>query len=1084
VLAAACSGDDREAGQPRDPLRAGTAVRSGAAVVDGPTPLDCAAGRYPAPQNLPAELDPDNYRPSSARDPELAGSLQHHCGQRGDATDLAWGVSRGDPSVVVAVLDSGIRWRDADAMAQLARRVALNPGELPPPEGTDRHDRNGDGVVDLTDYDGDSRISDRNGNGVIDPQDLLLDPAFSDGVDDDGNGYVDDIAGWDFLHDDNDPLDDVDYGHGTGEALDAVAPADGSGDVGTCPDCRFIPLRVADSFIADSGRFAAGVIFATDHRAAVVLSALGAINNPTVAQSAIDAARAEGISVVASMADEQSSHANLPTALVGTIPVNSVTSTEDSLLPMARSYLAINGCTNIGRGTWVSVPSNGCSSEATGRAAGIVGLVESAARAADIPRHPANRGPNRLAPDEVAQVLRLTADDVDFATANDVDPADNFDSGPGTTRYRTVPGWDMATGFGRINAYEAVRSVAERSVPPAVLITSPLPDDLFGATGTVEVTARISAVRSGSFSWRLEWAPGIEGGDWREVAAESGRRRSVDGRIGRIDLAEVAAGLEHGATGPPLEGDEPDPERFSVRVRVVVTDAEGRVSIDQRVIQIHDDPDRLDGLAERVPGAGAANAVLADLDGDDRNELLLPTDDGVLHVWDADGEALDGWPRRTGVVPYWHAGSPTVRRAKLAPPRAPFGVGSVVVARLDGPDRPPSVVATDLEGRLHVWSARGEVRPGFDDLGVDPDLSRPEATGPSNRLKGQFWAQPAVGDLNGDGRPEIVAAAADRHLYAWHTDGTPVRGFPALVADPTTAAAIDPVTGAVTYRDDSVGNGGELIAPPLVADLDGDGAAEIIVGAQEQYREDLNVEPRFAIPGEGGNSRLYVLDGDGTIRAGWPVPVAMLQLEILPAIGNGVAMPAVAAERAGRPVIVATSAAGPTYVLDASGRSPLGEREGRPTALAWTGVADASALVSAFGGPAVGELAGAAGPVVVQPVVNDRRAIDQIAPDRQEGAAQLLAVWDLASGRLLRTVPTADLAFFVRPAISGGIAYAGNGVSTLDAIDATGRVPGWPKLTGGWVVGTPAVGEYGGQQVVITPRRDGRLLGWRAPTGR
>lgn len=1046
--------------------------------------MDCASGRYPTPEDLPAELDPDNYRPSSARDPELAASLQHHCGQRGDATDLAWGVHRGDPSVVIAVLDSGIRWRDRDAMDQLARRVALNPGELPPPEGSDRHDRNGDGVVDLTDYEGDPRITDRNANGLIDPQDLLLDPAFSDGVDDDGNGYVDDIAGWDFLHDDNDPHDDVDYGHGTGEALDAVAPADGSRDVGTCPDCRFVPLRVADSFIADSGRFAAGVIFATDHQVGVVLSALGAINNPTIAQAAIDAARAEGIAVVASMADEQSSHANLPTALVGTIPVNSVTSTEGSLLPMDRSYLAINGCTNIGRNTWVSVPSNGCSSEATGRAAGIVGLVESAARDADLPRHPANRGPNRLAPDEVAQVLRLTADDVDFSTPNEVDPADNFVSGPGTTRYRTVRGWDMATGFGRINAYEAVASVAAGSVPPAVLITAPLPDDLFGVTGSVEVSARVSAVRSARFSWRLEWAPGVEGDDWREVATESGRRRSVDGPIGRIDLAEVAAALRSGPTGPPLEGDQPDPERFSVRVRVVVTDAEGREAIDQRVIQVHDDPDRLDLLPARVPGAGAANAVLADLDGDGRNELLLPTDDGVLHAWGAEGAGLEGWPRRTGVVGYWHERSPTVRRAKLAAPRAPFGVGSVVVARLDGPDRPPSVVATDLEGRLHVWSAGGRPRAGFERAGVDPDRSRPAATGPSNRLKGQFWAQPAVGDLDGDGRPEIVAAAADRHLYAWHADGTPVRGFPALVADPTTAASIDPVTGAVTYRDDSVGDGGELVAAPLVVDLDGDGDDEIAVGAQEQYAEDLNVEPRFAIPGEGGNSRLYVLDGNGTIRSGWPVPVAMLQLEILPAIGNGVAMPAAVGERDGRVVVVATSAAGPTYVLEGSGRSPLGERDGRPAALEWTGLADASALVSAFGGPAVGELSGASGPVVVQPVVNDRRAIDQIAPDRQEGAGQFLAVWDLATGRLLTKVPTADLAFFVRAAISDGVAYAGNGVSTLDAIDAGGRVEGWPKLTGGWVVGTPAVGEYGGEQVVVTPRRDGRVLVWRAPRTR
>src|SRR6185436_4141212 len=64
---------------------------------------------------------------------------------------------------------------------------------------------------------------DRNRNGILDAGDLILN--FSDGFDDDGNGYVDDIAGWDFMKDDNDPFDDTRYGHGTGEANDSTAAA-------------------------------------------------------------------------------------------------------------------------------------------------------------------------------------------------------------------------------------------------------------------------------------------------------------------------------------------------------------------------------------------------------------------------------------------------------------------------------------------------------------------------------------------------------------------------------------------------------------------------------------------------------------------------------------------------------------------------------------------------------------------------------------------------------------------------------------------------------------------------------------------
>src|SRR5205085_2318551 len=82
---------------------------------------------------------------------------------------------------------------------------------------------NGDGVFNVPDYDGDPAVTDVNGNGLTDPQDLIM--LFSNGVDDDGNGYADDISGWDFFEFDNDPFDDVQYGHGTGEAEDSTAEA-------------------------------------------------------------------------------------------------------------------------------------------------------------------------------------------------------------------------------------------------------------------------------------------------------------------------------------------------------------------------------------------------------------------------------------------------------------------------------------------------------------------------------------------------------------------------------------------------------------------------------------------------------------------------------------------------------------------------------------------------------------------------------------------------------------------------------------------------------------------------------------------
>ncbi len=94
------------------------------------------------------------------------------------------------------------------------------------------------------------------------PEDLIL--AFSDGKDHDRNGFANDIAGWNFLDDNNDPFDDVQYGHGTGEAHDSAAEANNGGDLGTCPNCMVMPLRVGESFVTDANRFAEAALYATD----------------------------------------------------------------------------------------------------------------------------------------------------------------------------------------------------------------------------------------------------------------------------------------------------------------------------------------------------------------------------------------------------------------------------------------------------------------------------------------------------------------------------------------------------------------------------------------------------------------------------------------------------------------------------------------------------------------------------------------------------------------------------------------------------------------------------------------------------
>jgi len=113
--------------------------------------------------------------------------------------DQAWDTHRGDPSVRVAVMDTGIEVTHPD----LAANIWVNPGEIP-------------------------------GNSI----------------DDDGNGYVDDINGYDFAYDD--PVPDDQHGHGTSCAGIVAAVQDNFiGVTGVAPQCQLVAVKAG----LDSGYF-------------------------------------------------------------------------------------------------------------------------------------------------------------------------------------------------------------------------------------------------------------------------------------------------------------------------------------------------------------------------------------------------------------------------------------------------------------------------------------------------------------------------------------------------------------------------------------------------------------------------------------------------------------------------------------------------------------------------------------------------------------------------------------------------------------------------------------------------------------
>ncbi|HVN50650.1 MAG TPA: hypothetical protein VMT43_04415, partial [Acidimicrobiales bacterium] len=921
-----------------------------------------------------------------------------------------------------------------------------------------------------------------------------------------------------------------------------------------CPGCLFIPVRVGDSFIADGGRFAAGVLFGLGSGADVIQEALGGLNDPPQAQQAIDAAYHRGVVVVASMADEASKHPNLPASLEHTMDVNSVTTRTSNPLGggSTTGYLALNGCTNFGGHTFVSVPSSSCSSEATGESAGMVGLIESYARQLGIPPNPAltgwKPGDNVLSADEAMQIVRSTADDIDFSTPNSVDPANNFGTPNGslildTVRYPSTPGWDATFGYGRVNAYEMLKAVRDRRIPPEAMIDSPSWFDVLPTSGTVGVTGRVAAPRARSYDYRVEWAPGFEpprypaSDHWTVVASRAGLTSPTAGTLATLDLASVAAALPDHGTGAPVDAanqDRPDEERFSVRVRVVVTahggSGDGLSGEMQKQVFVHDDPQLVGGAPIKIPGVSTSSPRFVDLLRDGHQELLVATSDGDIHAYRSDMTELPGFPVHADVSPWWPAGSPTGLADHVPVHRGAFGVGAPAVGDLSR-DGHLEIVDTDLDGKVYVWSATGQ---RLATMSVDPAYSRddPSDQDQYNRTKPGFASSPALGDLDGDGRLEIVAAAMDRHLYAWHADGTPVAGFPVLLVDPAEVQSVDPVSNEVTFKPSSgVQEGGELIATPTVVDVDGDGHPEIIVGGQEQYVEHANVGDGAGVlallgaAGSPGNSRLYVVAHDGTdahepntsanpdagaYLPGWPAKLSQLATGLLPTIGDGVAMQAVVGDvdpdHPG-PEIVAASSAGTLYVLDSQGRSVYGSTASGDLPVAWAGglalqnasrfgasrnSQDIVASLIGLSGPTIGELQGGGSKEIAANTAGLTRFVDLLAPDLQLPDDDQLSMWDGATGNELPGSPhaTSDLGLFIAPAIADvgrsghDDAIAGNGLYTLDAVAADGTEPtGWPKLTGGWTIGTPGVGDWDGdgRLEVAQQRRDGELLVWHTP---
>ena len=208
--------------------------------------------------------------------------------------------------------------------------------------------------------------------------------------------------------------------------------------------------------------------------------------------------------------------------------------------------------------------------------------------------------------------------------------------------------------------------------------------------------------------------------------------------------------------------------------------------------------------------------VVADIDGDGKPEIIVGSWDEFLHAWRLDGSELPGFPRLMYDTVF---SSPTVTDL-LGDGRLEIVVGGDC-AGVQG--QPCFDGTTGHNHGGYVWAIQsdGSDLPGWPHF-----------------IPGQtVWSSPAVADLFGDGRREVVV-------------GTGLN-YPSTSSDPT--------PGWKVYAIDASGHdlpgwpvpvGGRVMASPAIGDIDGDATPDIVTVAED--------------------GRVYAHDPAGHLLPGWP----------------------------------------------------------------------------------------------------------------------------------------------------------------------------------------------------------------------
>ncbi|HEY4644159.1 MAG TPA: S8 family peptidase, partial [Bacteroidota bacterium] len=310
----------------------------------------------------------------------------------------AWDITQGSAGVIIAIVDTGTDWNHPD----LKDNIWVNPGEIP-----------------------------------------------VNGVDDDNNGFVDDVVGWDFSgadfkSPDNDPSPGP--SHGTHVAGIASAVTDnGIGISGVGFRCRLMVLKTTADASDENRIFFGneGIVYAADNGADVINCSWGSNASSQFARDVVQYATDKGSLVVGAAGNENSDEDHFPSGYPHVLSVAWVNQGD------TKSFFS-----NFGPGVDVSAPGQSIlSTFPNGQYGTLSGTSMSSPVAAGVAALVKTLHPD-WTPDQVGEQVRVSSDPIDELN----------------------PSFVRQIGFGRVNALRALTVVS-----PSVRLTNfSLNDAAFG----------------------------------------------------------------------------------------------------------------------------------------------------------------------------------------------------------------------------------------------------------------------------------------------------------------------------------------------------------------------------------------------------------------------------------------------------------------------------------------------------------------------------------------------------------------------------------------------------------------------------